>query len=553
MHCNDADLPTNSCPMKSRLFDSPVSVSTTITSSHSSTSFVPNPMRIQMHDQWSGSDSNSSLKTAVASFSGSITVPYDIREIHERAVFCLSKRKFRPLYPARAHFNVFIAKITTKDLLVMIAEDFDDDRSLYYYIDISTALQMNDDQMFVWCLSMRRKVERVSFIHYDLHCRFTGEVLYAVVVPNVPQPKLPTNAQRVKWAWRVETFLTAKDIKKWYGVREQELPRSSRSRFSFKAQLFGEKTPITEVLVEETEWHFVSQIKSLQRKGSVKKKNLKIKMTEREWKDNVKRSLSDDTLPMVPVVVKRDNQHWIEWVKMLCIDSYKVFVGISCRDMGDGCWKVQSIDLDAGRIYSKYRLVGIENKKMDQRLKAMQSGYSIIEIQFVRNETRTFMELRTRSKAQLRWKSTMQRMPPRMQRIPAAVESIDDIVDNVLRKEQKVPSNEMYKFQNFGNEFNGSVAPKNHQNHHRQNYHQSFAVVRGNPVYLDPATAATVEAMSVNQQFVAFPVMNVKPMAYDHGNGATDVNGVGGTYAPPETVHHQSVAVPAEYVWSGFH
>jgi len=598
MNCNDNNSSTNCSPMKLRLINSPMSVSTTssvlsgaATSSHSpipmsslssssSTSPGPNTLKMQMHDQWSGSDSNSSPKTIASSSNGSIAMASGSREIHERHVLRLSKRKFRPLYPARAHLNVFSAKETTKDLLVMIAEDFEDEQALYYYSDISTALQMNDGQMFVWCLSVGRKVERVSFIHYDLHCRATGKVLYAVVVPNASKPG---NKQRDKWVWRVETFLTAKDIEKRYGVTEQELPRSSRSRTHFRTQLFGPKTPITELLVEETMWHSVQQIKSLKRGRSTKTPKLKIKMTEREWKDNVKRSLSDDALPMAPVVVNRNNQHWIEWVKMVRIDSYKVFVGISCRDMGGGFWKVQSMDLDAGRIYNKYRLVGLDNKEFDRRLKAMKTRYSIVEIQFIRNQTMgitdgshtAFSAASPFTKSQLSKKQTALTMPPRMQGVPAGEQWIDDIVDNVLQKEQKVPSHEMYKFQNFGNQFGGSIAAtnydqtvhsQNYQNYHQSHHYNPFPkctvgtntmsrattpcdVVHGNPVYLAPATAATMDAMNVNHQhYVAFPAMYVQTMAnpvvYNNGNG---------TSTAPQTMYYQPVAVPAEYVQSGFY
>jgi len=530
--------------------------------------------------------------------------------INERPVLRLSKRKFRPLYPARAHLNVFSAKETTKDLLVMIAEDFEDEQALYYYSDISTALQMNDSQMFIYCLSVGRKVERVSFIHYDLHCKNTGKVLYAVVVPNALKPG---SKQRDKWVWRIDCFLTAKDIEKRYGVTEQELPRSSRSRTAFKTQLFGPKSPITAQLVEETMWHSVQQIKSLKRGRSTKTPKLKIKMTEPEWRDCVKRSLSDDTLPMAPVVVNRNNQHWIEWVKMVRVDSYKVFVGISCRDIGSGCWKVQSMDLDAGRIYNKYRLVGLDNKEFDDRLKAMKTRYSIVEIQFIRKQTVNLMEghrgstlpkpLTFKNSPNSPPRTRPLTMPPRMrsiQGIPAAEQWIDDIVDNVLQKEQKVPFNEMHKFQNFGNSFYGTMTapippPPNDYNVHLPNYQNPLSshfnpfpnytvntttfntnntcshpistttttssneMMCGNPVYLAtaaaPGTASTVDGnygMNMNQHFVAFPAMYVQTMgnamAYTPNNGNATTSA-----AAPQTMYYQPVAVQVEYAQDGFY
>lgn len=297
----------------------------------------------------------------------------------------LSTEVFRPLYPPRAHLNVFTAKEQTQSLLAMIAEPFEDEQALYYYSDISTALQMNDGEMKVFTVSGGGGgggVERVSFLHYDLHCRTMKEVLFAVVVPNDAAPK-PKSKHRDKWRWRIEAFLTAEQIALRYGVRRDELPRSSRNSARFKDQLFCAKQPITERVIEGTAWHSVQQIKSLKRGRSAKAKKMSIRLTEREWIEAVKRSLSDSSLPMAPVVVNRNGAHWIEWVKMVRLDAFGVFVGISCLDQGGGRWTVQSMDLDSGRIYNKYRLIGLVDPEFDRRLKALKTDCNVTEIAFV--------------------------------------------------------------------------------------------------------------------------------------------------------------------------
>jgi len=58
-----------------------------------------------------------------------------------------------------------------------------------------------------------------------------------------------------------------------------------------------------------------------------------------------------------------------------------------------------------------------------------------------------------------------------------------------------------------------------------------------------------MDAMNVNHQhYVAFPAMYVQTMAnpvvYNNGNG---------TSTAPQTMYYQPVAVPAEYVQSGFY
>ena len=46
---------------------------------------------------------------------------------------------------------------------------------------------------------------------------------------------------------------------------------------------------------------------------------------------------------------------------------------------------MQSMDLDSGRIYNKYRLVGLEDAAFDRRLKAMKTDCNVTDIQFGRD------------------------------------------------------------------------------------------------------------------------------------------------------------------------
>merc|ERR1719295_2057246 len=56
---------------------------------------------------------------------------------------------------------------------------------------------------------------------------------------------------------------------------------------------------------------------------------------------------------------------------MVHLETVGIFVGISCRDRGGGRWSVQSIDLDSGRIYNKYRLVGPPDADTRRKLKEL--------------------------------------------------------------------------------------------------------------------------------------------------------------------------------------
>merc|ERR1711933_72726 len=81
-----------------------------------------------------------------------------------KEVIRLTKKEFKPKYPARAHLNIFTAKESTKELREVMEEEFENDLILYYYSDISTALQINDHQMTEFTMLMDGKKWRLSVI-----------------------------------------------------------------------------------------------------------------------------------------------------------------------------------------------------------------------------------------------------------------------------------------------------------------------------------------------------------------------------------------------------
>eukprot|EP01084_Bolivina_argentea_P291688 501333_1 len=132
----------------------------------------------------------------------------------------LSCSEFKPKYHARAHLNIFTAKELTKQLLNIIDEKFEDELILYYYTDISTALQMNDHQMKEFKILINDDEQKLSVINYDLHVKGQlNEVLYGVVVPNDDN-----KIQKDKWLWKLDEFLTADGIYSKYKITRNELP-----------------------------------------------------------------------------------------------------------------------------------------------------------------------------------------------------------------------------------------------------------------------------------------------------------------------------------------
>ena len=302
----------------------------------------------------------------------------------KRSLKRISKRRFEPMHPSRAHLNIFTSKELTKALLSMIVEQFDDNLMLYYYTDISTALQMNDAQMNVFVIENldNCSTEQVCIINYDLHCKQTNECLYGVVIPNDSYSKERKSDTDGKWLWKLDCFMLAKDIELFYGITADELPRSSRNRESFKVLLREQPVIITEQLIGNTDWFSVQQIKSLKRGQKVPR--VSVSVSSDLWKKECRKSFQNMDTPLIPVVVNKNGIHWVEWIKIVHIESQDICIGISCK-YEENKWSVTAICLDKGDIYNKHRLIGYKDEKYLMQLRPFTT--SISEIKFSDNDT----------------------------------------------------------------------------------------------------------------------------------------------------------------------
>mmetsp|Transcript_30074 Transcript_30074/g.48062 ORF Transcript_30074/g.48062 Transcript_30074/m.48062 type:complete len:1141 (+) Transcript_30074:31-3453(+) len=293
----------------------------------------------------------------------------------------INVRLFAPKYPPRAHLNIFTAKDLTKGLIDIVAEKFENHNILYYYTDITTAMQMNDRQMKEFTILYNGQERKLSLINYDLHFKSNGQPIYGVIVPNDSY-----KIQQDKWLWKVAEIMTADQIVAKYKIDYVELPQSSRKMQTFLNQL-KQKLVIEESLVDRTDWFNVQQIKSLKR--HVKAPKVTITLSKEMWIAECRKSFQNDQLPLIPVVVNKNNSHWIEWVKIVNIESQNVYIGISCKfDESSGLWSVQSVCLDRGDIYNKYRLVGMfaERDRYLDQLRHFKT--SITEIRFSDNDNK---------------------------------------------------------------------------------------------------------------------------------------------------------------------
>jgi hypothetical protein len=282
-------------------------------------------------------------------------------------------RVYRPVFPARAALNIFIAQDTTSEWLPRICPAFGDTKELYYNLDMTTALQINDGEMQEFETEHGHKV---MFANYDIRCKQTGEPLYAVIVENDKKPlkqqkrRQNDRKQASKWLWKINSFRTAEEILSAYSnITLRDLPKSSRDRRGFRQQLdyasYASDLAEQAHILDETDWGNVQKIKNFKRDG--KKNNNKaveyvVKVNESAFIRQCKASWYD--APAIPIVVNEnknnENSHHIEWVKVVNLD-YGRQIGISCRYNQSKCkWEVRSLCLDKGDVVNKHLLCGLD-------------------------------------------------------------------------------------------------------------------------------------------------------------------------------------------------
>jgi len=361
----------------------------------------------------------------------------------------LAKRQFVPAHAPRAHLNIFTSKEVIFELLPRVAEPFPNESSLYYYTDITSALQMNDGEVAEYTLkridfadddtkpatknkkngntddgkdhddeegdeTTKEKEkpcepERVCFVNYDLHLKSNGESLYGVVVPN-ERDKSNGN----KWRWQLAAVLTASEINEFYEVVQGPshyrqrghgynghhsrwkltLPSSSRRMTPFLRQL-SQRLVIREELMRTTDWFAVQQIKSLQRATRRKLKeqrqdepvSVRCSLSRAQWVQACTASFADSRAPLIPCVLAKNHQHWIEWVKLVALPTVGLYVGVSLKleqlHGGERRWSVQSLLLDPGDIRNKHRLTGLRDNRYIAQMEPF--TVSLVELVFTDN------------------------------------------------------------------------------------------------------------------------------------------------------------------------
>ncbi len=217
---------------------------------------------------------NNNIKQSTCRFQiPSVHIP-DTEIIHKKYI---SKTLFVPNYPCRARLNIFIHKDLTLNLSKMIYESFKDTKTLYYYMDISTALQINDKQMYVFDINGIKTI----FVNYDLHNKISKDILYGIIHLNDDNDHKTNNNNngKIKWQWKLYDFYTAKEIYNKYNICRNELPKSSRKMDRFTHELNISSAVLNNMnsmIIENTNWYNMEQIKSAKKNKNKNKRICKL-------------------------------------------------------------------------------------------------------------------------------------------------------------------------------------------------------------------------------------------------------------------------------------
>ena len=130
----------------------------------------------------------------------------------------------------------------------------------------------------------------------------------------------------------------------------------------FRNQLSEEHLKIDSSIINNTDWYNIKQIESLKRNYKIPK--IIVSLSREMWISECLSVWNQSAL--IPVVVNKSNNHWIEWIKLINIKSQNIYIGVSCKyNPHDNkyklIWSVTSICLDKGDIYNKHKLVGIHH------------------------------------------------------------------------------------------------------------------------------------------------------------------------------------------------
>jgi len=279
---------------------------------------------------------------------------------------CVSRRLFTATHNNHAKGNFYISKEMIQRLMKEAQEAFntgggdeENEKLTFAYYKESAALQINDEQLYIFSTAARGEFIPINI---DLHFKHNGRAMYLVATANDEQFQ-----SKVKW--QISALMTADELCHKYGEEiRADLPLSSRQMPWFTD---GMQRPPIDINVQRLNFKDVRHLKckSSKRKNDIESGKSEHKTVVSTWalKNAIQQSFRDCLSPIVPVVVIKGKKQWIEWKRFVRIPKITDEFGragviaISMRFYPQyESWKMECIDCDAGRVYYQHRLCSLD-------------------------------------------------------------------------------------------------------------------------------------------------------------------------------------------------
>lgn len=291
--------------------------------------------------------------------------------------------------PIGAYHNIYIDKQFTKTWRDYISPQFNNENTMYHWLDYTTAIQMlhNYSKQYT---NIHTKQFIVAIINYELK-DINNNILFGVIVYNEMD-----EAKNDKYIYRIKTFMTKEQIRNEFGINFNDLPKRSRQNPDFINKLSVKRHIHKQDLIT-INW---LNLKLKKPHITTNKSSIAIDQKAMNSYCNValeKINTNNNNNKLIPImVVNRYHDYYdIEWVLIVNITHSGCDIGISFRyDTNIDAFIATTIHLDHDTIAARHKLTGLNYDYFSQlrtfSLKDLQfkrNRYSIIENNVITNDS----------------------------------------------------------------------------------------------------------------------------------------------------------------------
>jgi len=267
--------------------------------------------------------------------------------------------------PVGAKRNIYIDKQFTKSWINYVFPRFNDEPTMYYWLDYTTAIQMiqNEAKQYV---DKTNNAFIVAIINCELKDNYNNN-LYGIICADNNK-----NKDNDQYPYKLTAFMTKEQVHNEFGINNYDLPKKSRKNQQFLSKLLL-KRKISKQDLNQIRW---ANLKLFKPQSSINDNSIQNKpsvtITKAVMKEYINIDLerlndknhNENGNNLIPIlVVDKDNNYYgIEWVLMVYIVHLRCNVGVSFKfNETKNLFIATAIYLDKIEIESKHRLIGLKH------------------------------------------------------------------------------------------------------------------------------------------------------------------------------------------------